>query len=82
MYGMSNFDILRWDGLVNRTQKSAIRTFIASLVVPGAPLVSGLPSLGILIRFKLIAVGSVQPYYGEEQGLYLFDNMAVNYLFG
>ena len=40
MYGMSNFDILRWDGLVNGTQKSAIGTFIASLLVPGAPLVS------------------------------------------
>ena len=31
MYGMSNFDILRWDGLINGTQKSAIGTFIASL---------------------------------------------------
>ena len=56
---MSNFDILRWDGLVNRTQKSAIGTFIAGLVVPSAPVVSGLPSLGILVRLKLIAVGSV-----------------------
>jgi len=40
MYGMSNFDILRWDGLVNGTQRSAIGTFIASLLMPGAPLVS------------------------------------------
>ena len=79
---MSNFDILRWDGLVNGTQKSAIGTFLASLVVPGAPLVSPLPLLGILIRFRPITDGPVQLYYGEEQGLYLFDNTAANYLFG
>ena len=40
MYGMSNFDILRWNGLVNGTQKSAVGTFIASLLMPGSPLVS------------------------------------------
>ena len=82
MYGMSNFDILRWDGLVNGTQKSAIGTFIASLVMPGSPLVSSLPSLGVSTRFKPMADGSAQIYYGEEQGLYLFDNTASNYLFG
>lgn len=42
LYGMSNFDILRWDGLVNGTHKSALGTFIASLMMPGAPLVSSL----------------------------------------
>ena len=26
--------------------------------------------------------GSVQIYYGEEQGLYLLDSTAANYLFG
>ena len=29
-----------------------------------------------------MADGSVQLYYGEEQGLYMFDNTAANYLFG
>ena len=43
LYGMSNFDILRWNGMVNGTQKSALGTFIASLMMPGAPLVSFLP---------------------------------------
>ena len=71
LYGMSNFDVLRWDGLVNGTQKSAIGTFIASLVMPGAPLVSFLLLLGILTRVKPMTDGSAQLYYGEEQGLYL-----------
>ena len=26
--------------------------------------------------------GPVQLYYGEEQGFYLFDNTASNYLYG
>ena len=57
LYGMSNFDILRWDGLVNGTHKSALGTFIASLMMPGAPLVS-LPSLsGTFPRFELTANG-------------------------
>ena len=43
MYGMSNFDILRWDGLVNGTQRSALGTFIGSMLLPGAPLVGFLP---------------------------------------
>ena len=43
LYGMSNFDILRWDGLVNGTQRSTLGTFIASLLLPGAPLVSFTP---------------------------------------
>ena len=40
LYGLSNFDVFRWDGLVNGTQKSALGMFIASLAMPGAPLVS------------------------------------------
>jgi len=40
VYGMSNFDILWWDGLVNGTHKSVLGTSIASLLMPGAPLVS------------------------------------------
>ena len=79
LYGMSNFDVFRWDGLVNGTQKSAVGTFIASLVMPGAPLVIFFPLLGI---FKPMTDGSVQIYYGEEQGLYLLDSTAANYLFG
>jgi alpha-1,3-glucan synthase len=39
MYGLSNFDIIRWDGLVNGTQRSALGMFIATLLMPGAPLV-------------------------------------------
>ena len=40
LYGLSNFDVLRLDGLVNGTQRSSLGAFIANLVVPGAPLVS------------------------------------------
>ena len=54
LYGMTNFDILRWDGLVNGTQKSTLGMFIASLVLPGAPLVSSRPLLNIRVCRKLI----------------------------
>ena len=40
LFGLTNFDILRWDGLVNGTRRSALGMFIASLAMPGAPLVS------------------------------------------
>ena len=40
LYGLSNFNVLRWDGLVNGTQRSSLGAFIVNLVVPGAPLVS------------------------------------------
>ena len=40
LFGLTNFDILRWDGLTNGTQRSALGMFIASLAMPGAPLVS------------------------------------------
>ena len=43
LYGMSNFNILRWNGMANGMQKSAIGTFIASLLMPGTSLVSFLP---------------------------------------
>ena len=39
LIGLSNFDVLRWDGLVNGTQRSSLGSFIGNLVVPGAPLV-------------------------------------------
>jgi len=41
MYGKSNFDILRWGGLVS----GALGTFIVSLLMPGVPLVSYFPPL-------------------------------------
>lgn len=39
MFGMSNFDVFRWPSLENGTQKSILGTFIATLVMPGIPLV-------------------------------------------
>ncbi|EPQ58265.1 modular protein with glycoside hydrolase family 13 and glycosyltransferase family 5 domains [Gloeophyllum trabeum ATCC 11539] len=38
MFGTSNFDVFRWPGLENGTQKSALGTFLASMVMPGIPL--------------------------------------------
>jgi len=39
MYGTSNFDVFRWNSLNNGTQKSVLGTFIATLLMPGIPLV-------------------------------------------
>ena len=39
LLGTSNFDVFRWPSLENGTQKSALGTFITTLVVPGIPLV-------------------------------------------
>jgi len=39
MYGTSNFDVFRWNNLNNGTQKSVLGTFIATLLMPGIPLV-------------------------------------------
>jgi alpha-1,3-glucan synthase len=39
MYGTSNFDVFRWPSLDNGTQKSVLATFIATLLMPGIPLV-------------------------------------------
>ena len=39
MYGTSNFDVFRWNSLNNGTQRSALGTFIATLLMPGIPLV-------------------------------------------
>ncbi|KIK57781.1 glycosyltransferase family 5 protein [Collybiopsis luxurians FD-317 M1] len=38
MYGTSNFDVFRWPSLENGTQRSALGTFITSLVMPGMVL--------------------------------------------
>jgi alpha-1,3-glucan synthase len=40
MFGTSNFDVFRWPSLENGTQRSALATFITTLVMPGIPLVS------------------------------------------
>jgi alpha-1,3-glucan synthase len=40
LYGTTNFDVFRWPGLENGTQRSALATFITTLVMPGIPLVS------------------------------------------
>lgn len=39
MYGTSNFDVFRWPSLANGTQRSALGTFITSLVMPGLVMV-------------------------------------------
>ena len=38
MLGTSNFDIFRWPSLTNGTQRSALATFITTMLVPGIPL--------------------------------------------
>ena len=45
MYGTSNFDVFRWHSLNNGTQKSVLGAFIATLIVPGFPLVRADPRL-------------------------------------
>lgn len=40
LYGTTNFDVFRWPSLDNGTQRSALATFITTLVMPGIPLVS------------------------------------------
>ena len=77
MHGTSNFDVFRWNSLNNGTQKSVLGTFIATLLMPGIPLVR-VPSR-LLWR---ISWPHPQLYYGEEQNIYLYDNTANNYLFG
>lgn len=54
LFGTSNFDVFRWPSLENGTQRSALATFITSLVMPGIPLVSLL--LYILIVFQACIV--------------------------
>lgn len=39
MFGTSNFDVFRWPGLVNGTQRQALGSFITTLMMPGIPLV-------------------------------------------
>lgn len=43
MFGTSNFDVFRWPSLENGTQRSALATFMTSLVMPGMVLVSYCP---------------------------------------
>ena len=76
MYGTSNFDVFRWNSLNNGTQKSVLGTFIATLLMPGIPLVR------VFCPHSNISHPPAQLYYGEEQNIYLYDNTANNYLFG
>ncbi|KAF8306355.1 glycoside hydrolase family 13 and glycosyltransferase family 5 protein [Clavulina sp. PMI_390] len=39
MFGTSNFDVFRWPGLINGTQRQALGTFISTVMMPGMPLV-------------------------------------------
>jgi alpha-1,3-glucan synthase len=45
MYGVSNFDVFRWPALANGTEKNMLGSFIASLVMPGIPLVGAVSFL-------------------------------------
>ena len=76
LYGTSNFDVFRWPSLDNGTQRSALATFITTLVMPGIPLVS------LLLDATFQSFNLEQLFYGEEQSFYLFDNGASNYLYG
>ncbi|KZO95858.1 glycosyltransferase family 5 protein [Calocera viscosa TUFC12733] len=38
MFGVSNFDVFRWPGLVNGTARLMLGTFITTMVMPGIPL--------------------------------------------
>jgi alpha-1,3-glucan synthase len=40
MYGSSNFDVFRWPGLEYGIERSALATFIATILMPGINLVS------------------------------------------
>lgn len=56
MYGTSNFDIFRWQSLENGTQRTALGTFINSLIMPGIPLVSTLLGIDLLFTKRRVAV--------------------------
>jgi len=56
MYGTSNFDVFRWPSLEMGIQKSVLATFLASLVMPGIPLVCVLFMSGILSLWGLSSI--------------------------
>ncbi|KAJ7285792.1 modular protein with glycoside hydrolase family 13 and glycosyltransferase family 5 domains [Mycena rebaudengoi] len=62
MYGTSNFDIFRWPSLQNGTQMSVLGTFIASLVMPGIPLLF----YGEEQNFYLFDTGAANYLYGRQ----------------
>ncbi|PFH54317.1 glycosyltransferase family 5 protein [Amanita thiersii Skay4041] len=62
MFGTSNFDIFRWPSLVNGTQRSALATFITSLVMPGIPLLF----YGEEQNFYLFDNGASNYLYGRQ----------------
>jgi alpha-1,3-glucan synthase len=77
LYGTSNFDVFRWPSLKDGERRSALGTFITTLVMPGIPMV-GHSHKSARRQTKALC----QLYYGEEQNMYLFDSGAANYLFG
>ncbi|KNZ71786.1 Cell wall alpha-1,3-glucan synthase mok13 [Termitomyces sp. J132] len=62
MYGTSNFDVFRWPSLEDGTQKSALATFITSLVMPGIPLIY----YGEEQNFYLYDNGASNYLYGRQ----------------
>ncbi|KAH9484208.1 Cell wall alpha-1,3-glucan synthase mok13 [Psilocybe cubensis] len=62
MFGSSNFDIFRWPSLESGTQKSVLATFIASLVMPGIPLLY----YGEEQNFYLYDNGASNYLYGRQ----------------
>ncbi|KAF4615437.1 hypothetical protein D9613_003090 [Agrocybe pediades] len=62
MYGSSNFDIFRWPSLESGAQKSVLATFIASLVMPGIPLLY----YGEEQNFYLYDNGASNYLYGRQ----------------
>ena len=76
MYGTSSFDVSRWNGLNGGTQRSNIRTFITTLLMPGIPLVC------VSLAYPYSSHLPAQLHYGKEQDIHLYDNTADYYLFG
>ncbi|KAI0079915.1 glycoside hydrolase family 13 and glycosyltransferase family 5 protein [Panus rudis PR-1116 ss-1] len=69
MYGTSNFDVFRWPSLENGTQRSVLGTFVATLVMPGIPLLY----YGEEQNFYLYDTGASNYLYGRQA---MFSNTA------
>ncbi|CAL1704520.1 unnamed protein product [Somion occarium] len=62
MFGTSNFDVYRWPSVENGTQRSVLGTFIATLVMPGIPLLF----YGEEQNFYLFDTGASNYLYGRQ----------------
>lgn len=62
MFGTSNFDVFRWPSLENGTLKSSLGTFLATLVMPGIPLLY----YGEEQNFYLYDTGAQNYLYGRQ----------------